>query len=146
MNAKMNAREYFEQAFMVDSLILAKRKLLQKYRGREQKLTASYSPMSGFGGGGTRRPMADAVDGKLDTIAKLEREIEQLRKLPEEMYEVIQKLENPRYRFILENYYLLRERIDEIAENLNVSGQTVYRLLSKALQAVEPFIPNQGMV
>jgi len=142
----MNAREYFEQAFMVDSLILAKRKLLQKYRGREQKLTASYSPMSGFGGGGTRRPMADAVDGKLDAIAKLEKEIEHLKKLPEEMYEVIQRLENPRYRFVLENYYLLRERVDEICEGLDCSRETVYRILREALQKVEPFIPNQGMV
>lgn len=87
----------------------------------------------------------DTIGDKLAEVSDLEKIIEQrIKKLVAnhiEMEKLINKLEDSRYRLVLELYYLSTRRMtwDEVAQAMGYSTAEIYKVHGRALQELELF-------
>lgn len=132
----MNAKEFFERAFLIDEQIESKQDMISLLNDRAGKITTSLSSVS-VQNSGTERPMADAVDSIVDLTAEISEDSLELCRIMKEIVEVIRRIDNPEYRLVLEKHYVCGKTFSEIAYDLNLNVRTIYRLLDLALEAAE---------
>ena len=131
----MTAREDLTQARMIDSRINSKLMELQRARELATKATGLVSDMP-------RNPSPDLqqMESRVVKIVDLEREInaeiDELVDLKRDIMEVVKAVDDPELQTLLELRYLCFKDWPDIACEMHCSESNVYKVHSRALQAV----------
>ncbi len=132
----MSPKEYLQQAYRIE----------QEIKLNNELLLQTYSSLCGKGityetDGSQRNPNGNSVERNLLQAAEYEERInaaiKELMQKRLEIEKVIDAVPDAVLREILKRRYLLYQKWDKIAEEMNRDLRWVYRLHSKALQKID---------
>ena len=129
----MTAKEYLSQAYKMD-----KRIRIIEAKAEKLRSAIEYSPpsLSGTGGGSS----ADRMPDTISKIVEYEQRVAELRALYVEKYieidKAIRSVQSLTQREVLERRYLLYQKWQQIADEMNYSIQNIYILHGKGLQKI----------
>ena len=125
----MNIKDYFESAYRIDHRINSKFEQLASYNALATRAT---STLSGLPGGGTKN--VHRMENIIIKISDLENEIsgqiEELVELKTDITHLIEKLEKPEYRLVLELRYLCMKSWEQIINRSITTGLLMRQKLS----------------
>lgn len=135
----MNAKDYLAQAMRLDQRIQSKLEQVSSLRELASRVsvnhqaemvreTMPYSPM--------KMPVLKMVD----LVYEIDADMDKLIDLKREIIDVINSVEQPEYRLLLELRYLNSETWEEIADRMNYSWRNIHYVHAKALRAVEEIL------
>ena len=132
----MKAKDYLAQAFRLDQRINSKLEQVASLRELATKANASIQAarVSGTGQSG---PMEKAIAKMLDLEYEIDADIDRLVNFQCEVVNLIQAVEHPERRFLLEYRYLHYKPWGEIAGMMNYSFRQTLRIHEKALADFE---------
>lgn len=131
----MTAKEYLNQAYWLDRRINSKLEQLTSLKAIATKTT---SVMGGEVVSHSRNnhSMQDVISKIVDMQAEVNADIDRLVELKQEIMQVIRSVRNPELQTLLELRYLCFKDWTEIACAMHCTESNVYKIYSKALQAV----------
>lgn len=132
----MNVREYLRQGRFLDTQINSKIQQVESLHGLATKATSTLSDMPGGPTRNTHR-MEDIIIKILMLENEINEDINQLVDLKNEIRGVIKAVEDEELRIILEKRYLNYEAWTDIADDLCVGVDSVYKMHQKALKKVK---------
>lgn len=132
----MTAKDYLSQAFRLDQRINSMLEQVASLRDMASKATASIHA-GRVSGTKQRSPMEDAIVKLIDLEHEIDAEIDKLVDFKREVFSLMDSLEQPEHRFLLEHRYLHYKTWEEIAEMMNYSPRQILRIHSKALVGFE---------
>ena len=132
----MTAKEYLDQAYWLDRKINSK---LEQLSSLNDMATRSTSVMSDGRAGRTHNAhaMEDVIAKIVDMKAEVNAEIDRLVDLKAEIMLAIKAVEDPELQILLELRYLCFKDWQEIASEMHCCESNVYKVHSRALQAVK---------
>lgn len=139
----MTAKEYFRQSYHINQRIKSKKSQIASLESVATNCTSVITGMP-HSGSSSVSPMADAVCKIVDIKTDLRDEITRLLNYKISVIEIINAVDNPEYRLVLEKRYLCNQQWEEIANDLHYSVSWVLKLHSKALKAVEKIMNKKG--
>ncbi len=134
----MSIKEFLNQAFELDHFIKAKQEELDELRERAKSVpTANYSRERVQGG-----ERSDRVANTAAAIVDLERvitaDIDEYFRMKQDIYNVIESVETPRLKLILQLRYANFKKWDEIQEIIEITDlRYIFRLHNDALKEAE---------
>lgn len=132
----MNIKEYFENAYRIDHRINSKFEQLASYNALA---TRASSTLSGLPGGGTKN--VHRMENIIIKIADLEKEIceqiEELVVIKTNITHMIEKLDKPEQRLVLELRYLCMKSWEQISVELGYNNRHVRRMRDEAVCELE---------
>lgn len=131
----MTAKEYLNQAFIVDVGIGSKLDQLDRLNALAMKATTTFSevPLSGTPDPHRRE---DIIIKIIELEDRIRDEMRRLVDLKSEIMTSISSVEDPEQRCVLEKRYLEFKKWEDIAEEMNRSLRSIYRLHGEALKNV----------
>lgn len=132
----MRARDFLARGRHVDREIEA---IEAERRRLYEQLTRGVGNMSGMPRGGTR-DWADAAARLADLDAELARMVGRLVMVKRELWNVIDLVEDPELRVLLELRYAEKLTWRQVARRMNYDERSVYRLYKKALKVVDEIL------
>lgn len=130
----MEIRAYLEQARDLDARI--ERRVEERERIMTQLTSARGSRLTGMPRGG-KHDWTDALAAVVDLTRDLDEEIRRLCAIKREIAEVIDGVEDRRYRRLLELRYRSYHTWEQIAAEMNYDPRWVYQLHREALEAAQ---------
>lgn len=131
----MNAREYLKQGRFLDTQINSKIQQVESLHDLATKATSTLSDMPGGATRNTHR-MEDIIIKILMLENEINEDIAALVDLKNEIRSVIKAVEEEELRILLEKRYLNYEPWTDIADDLCIGVDSVYKLHQKALKQV----------
>lgn len=137
----MTAKEYLSQAHHLDQRIDAKIAQVASLNELATKCTATLTgmPRKPNRGGST---MADAVCKIIDLQNEIAADMDRLVQIKKEIVDVIGKVDDVKFRILLEKRYLCSETWEEITVSLYHNRRWVFRLHDKALDEVQKILDS----
>jgi hypothetical protein len=132
----MNAQEYLSQAYRIDQRINSKLEQVQSLRELATKATSTISDVPPSGTRNFHR-MEDVICKMLDLESEINADITALLDLKKEIIAVINSVENPTYRTLLELRYLCFKTWEEIAFKMNYDRRYLFKVHGRALNKVD---------
>ena len=131
----MTAKEYLNQAYWLDRRINSKLEQLSALRDMATKTT---SIMNDDVVSRTRNvhSMQDVIAKIIDMQAEVNADIDRLVDLKRDIMQVVKAVDNPELQTLLELRYLCFKDWPDIACEMHCSESNVYKVHSRALQAV----------
>ena len=131
----MTAKEYLNQAYWLDRRINSKLEQLSALRDMATKTT---SIMNDDVVSRTRNvhSMQDVIAKIIDMQAEINADIDRLVDLKRDIMQVVKAVDNPELQTLLELRYLCFKDWPDIACEMHCSESNVYKVHSRALQAV----------
>ena len=131
----MTAKEYLSQAYWLDRRINSK---LEQLSALKDMATRTTSVMSDDVVSRTRNvhSMQDVIAKIIDMQAEINGDIDRLVDLKRDIIQVVKAVGNPELQTLLELRYLCFKDWPEIAYEMHCSESNVYKVHSRALQAV----------
>lgn len=105
------------------------------WREKAMRITPVLSPVPGGGGSGS--PIERPMDKVLEIDAEINREIDELQTVRQEIRAALNQLEDENLEMLMEYRYIDGLTWERIAEKMDYSRQWVFRLHGKALQKIE---------
>ena len=133
----MTAKQYLSQALRIDQRIESRIAERDRLASKATSLRATQLTGMPRGGG---RDWTDAINEVIDLTSKIEDEIMELCRLKREIMATIDRVEDSRYRMLLEFRYRSGYTWEQIAEAMGYDVRWVYHLHGEALQTVK--VPN----
>jgi len=130
----MTAKEYLGQAYRIDQRINLKMEQVASLRALATKATATYSDMPK--GYGNVHSGENVIVKIIDLENQMNADVDELVNLKQEVVGVINAINNPEQRMVLELRYLSFKTWDEIAEDMHYGIDNIFKLHKKALEAV----------
>lgn len=137
----MTAKQYLQQGYYLNKQIDVKCEQIRKLREMTQKVTATANDCKVQASGSQSR-MADTVDKMVDLERELADAVNEYAAKRKEIAAVIQRVDNPNYRTLLEYRYLACMKWEEIAVRMHYSWRWTMRIHAAALKAIESHIRN----
>lgn len=106
-----------------------------RWREKAMRITPVLSPVPGGGGSGS--PIERPMDKVLEIDAEINREVDELQTVRQEIRAALNQLEDENLELLMEYRYIDRLTWERIAEKMDYSRQWVFRLHGKALQKIE---------
>ena len=131
----MNAKEYLRQGRFLDTQINSKIQQVESLHGLATKATSTLSDMPGSPTRNTHR-MEDIIIKILMLENEINEDIAKLVDLKNEILGVIKAVDDEELRIVLEKRYLNYEQWSDIADDLCLGVDSVYKLHQKALKKV----------
>ena len=131
----MTAKEYLAQAFRLDQRINSKLEQVSKLRSMAMKATGSFQAER-ISGTKQHSPMESSLVKVIDLEYEINDDIDRLVDLKREMATLIERVNDPSQRLLLEMRYLCGNTWEDIAQKMGYDLRWVYRLHGKALQEV----------
>ena len=128
----MTAKAWLKRGWQLDREINSLLRTKQETRARLMSITASYT---GEPVNGTRDP--HRYDRLAELEEKIDRRIDQLVAVKQEIMDAIAQVEDSRYRTLLTERYMEFKTWEQIAVDMNYSWKQIHRLHSQALKALE---------
>lgn len=113
------------------------RLLEEQGRWREIAMRTTPSMSQAPGGGGSGSPIERPMDKVLEIDAEINREIDELQTVRQEIRAALNQLEDENLELLMEYRYIDGLTWERIAEKMDYSRQWVFRLHGKALQKIE---------
>lgn len=132
----MTAREYLDQAYLLDQQINCKIEQLSKLNDQAKKATTTLTGMPHSLSGATSN-LENTIVKIVDLQREINDDVDRLVDLKTEITQVIKSVEDVKQRFILEKRYLCWASWPEIAVELDVSNRRLYYLHDLALEEVQ---------
>ena len=131
----MTAKEYLTQAYRIDQRINSKLEQVSSLRDLSTKATSTFSDVPPSGIRNVHR-MEDVICKIVMLENEINAEIDHLVDLKREIREVISRVKNLECQTLLELRYLCFKDWPDIACEMHCSESNVYKVHSRALQAV----------
>lgn len=77
----------------------------------------------------------------VDIQQKIQRKLEQLKRVSEDAEHMIAQLDDPRHRAVLTAYYLSTKTWEDVARDLSYDVRWVYKLREEALEQLQKNAP-----
>lgn len=134
----MDAKTYLEQAYLIETQINCKLQHVLTLRELATKATSIISA-TGTPVKGSRdvQSMQDVINKMVDLQEEINNDIDTMVDLKNDILSIIDKIEKPEYRMILEMRYLCYMSWREITADLRRASRWVYRLHEYALEAFD---------
>lgn len=126
----MTAKEYLSQARLLDKRIEAR--IAERQRIADQVTAVRAPNLTGMPRGGVH-DWTDSVDRVIDLTAAIDAEIRELCRLKREINSTIDRVEDYRYRTLLELRYRNYYTWEQIADVMRYDIRQIYRLHGEAL-------------
>lgn len=136
----MKAKEYLSQAIWLDRIINNKIEQQESIRALAERVTVDFSKERVNGGSATTSPMEDSTVKLIDLSNEINYEIDRFIDLKAELQETINKVQDYRYRAILEMRYINNMSWDDLAKSMLLDKRWVMRLHGRALNKVDEII------
>lgn len=131
----MNAKEYLQQISIIDQEINYKLQQLEDLESMATHITSVISDMPKAHDSGSR--LEDAAVKIADMKMEINKEVDELVDLKAEAMTRISRIDDPRYRLVLEERYIHRYSWEDIATDACCSLRSVHRLHGAALKAFQ---------
>lgn len=138
----MTAKEYLEQIRLLDRQIDSKIAQVDSLNLLAEKVTATITGMP-KNPSPSPTPMADTICRIIDLEREITAEIDELIDLKIEVMSVIKRVEDKKYRLILEKRYLCFQTWERIAADMKKDRRWLYRLHGKALLKVQEILDSR---
>lgn len=132
----MNAKEYLEKGKMLAAEIGALSEALECARAEAMKITPSW--------GGERVQTSVRQDRQEEAVlrytelkAEINSRIRRLFEIKKELFELVDKIEDPRLRTLIIYRYINRMTFEAIADKMGYDLRWVYRIHKKALEETD---------
>lgn len=106
-----------------------------RWREKAMRITPVLSPVPGGGGSGS--PIERPMDKVLEIDAEINREIDELQTVRQEIRAALNQLEDENLELLMEYRYIDGLTWERIAEKMDYSRQWIFSLHGKALQKIE---------
>lgn len=135
----MTAKEYMEQARYLDMQINSKIEQVRTLNELATKVTTVYSDMPHSPNRNTGR-MEETIAKIIDLEHEIDRDIDALVDLKQEIIHIVNSIESAEYRTILEMRYLQFKKWEQIALSMSTNLRWVYRMHGRALNEIQQII------
>lgn len=132
----MNAKEYLEQAYILDNMIESNIREVENLRRLARSLSSPSLTERVLSSSRKESPFVRAVEKIVMLEEKINTQIDTLVDLKVEIESVICSLKNTEHMTILRGRYIERKSWQKIAEELYLDPKTVRRHHNKALESV----------
>lgn len=130
----MTAKEYLRQLKTLDNLINAKLLEKERIRALATKVTSNLSErVQGGGFGGIENTVIKITELEIQINA----DIDKLVDLKAEATQIIDSLEDNKYKAILSMYYVSNLTFEQVAENTDMTFRWIHKLHGRALKEFE---------
>lgn len=106
-----------------------------RWREKAMRITPVLSPVPGGGGSGS--PIERPMDKVLEIDVEINREIDELQIVRQEIRAALNQLEDENLKLLMEYRYIDGMTWEQIAEKMDYSRQWIFSLHGKALQKIE---------
>lgn len=135
--SETETKKWLNRAFYAEKKIKVLDMLVMQYRSRAEGLSRAGG--AGCGGASYINRTENAILKYADMSEKLDKQKIELAAVSEEISETIAKLHDDDLETVLIHRYLLFHTIEQTAELMNYSPETVKRKQRKAIQKLTPF-------
>ena len=133
----MNAKEYLSQAYRLDMAINTRMQEVDRLRSLTQRMTTFYAPDRQGQPCRDAHASEDAIIRLMEAEEALNREIDRLVALKEEISRVIRQVDDDLCEMVLTKRYLCYMQWEEIAREMHYSRRWVMNLHQRGIEAVE---------
>ena len=134
----MTTKEWFSRGRRLDAHINSLLATRDKLKASAESITPNYD---GIVVDGTKDP--HKYDGLVQMEDMIDREVDRLYAVKQEILAVILKMKDNRYRDVLTKRYIDNKTWEQIAVEMNYSFRRVIQLHGEALKAAEEYIPHE---
>ena len=136
MEEEVKAEELFRKIRMIDKQIDAKYEELERLKALALKVTPTLSE-AGARASCNPRGLECSMDKIIALDEELNAEIDAFVDMKRTACEIIRRIENEKYRYLLESRYILGKTWETIAEEMGVAYQSAFRIHGRALPEAE---------
>ena len=132
----MTAKEYLKRLYNLDVRMKARYAQIATLKDRAAKATGAATALR-TSGTPAHSKLEEAVCAYAGLQDELEADIHRFIQLRHEIRDVIDKVDNPDHKVLLEYRYLCFMSWEKIAVSMNYSWQWVHKLHGRALQSID---------
>lgn len=132
----MTAKMYLKQIEIMDQRINSKLAVLESLKAMATKTTSTISDMV-VSKTRNNQAMEDTIVRIMEMQEQINRDIDRLVALKQEILGKIQEISDPRMQAILEMRYICRKSWVEIAYELHYSDSKIFKLHNQALKEIK---------
>lgn len=136
---KVTAKDYLQEAYIIDKKIKLDLEKLEAMKASLQGRAASYSS-DGSKPSNRRNSTEDSLVRVLDYEKSIDEEIGMLTAKRAEIEENIMKVSDECLREVLTRRYLIYQKWEKIADEMNYGVRHIYKLHNKALSVFQKII------
>lgn len=134
----MTTKEFLNQAYRIDQKINSKLEQIISLHALATKATSTLSDMP-VSKTESQSKMAEIIAKIVDLEAEINRDIEKLMEIKQNIVSTIKKVQNPELQTLLELRYLCFRTWEQVALEMDYSIQHIFRIHDKALKSVKIF-------
>ena len=134
----MTSKEFLNQAYRIDQRINSKLEQIISLHALATKATSTLSDMP-VSKTESQSKMAEIIAKIVDLEAEINRDIEKLMEIKQNIVSTIKKVQNPELQTLLELRYLCFRTWEQVALEMDYSIQHIFRIHDKALKSVKIF-------
>ena len=134
----MTTKEFLNQAYRIDQRINSKLEQIISLHALATKATSTLSDMP-VSKTESQSKMAEIIAKIVDLEAEINRDIEKLMEIKQNIVSTIKKVQNPELQTLLELRYLCFRTWEQVALEMDYSIQHIFRIHDKALKSVKFF-------
>lgn len=139
----MTAKEYLNQAYHIDHRIESKLSQIESLKNLATRVTSVFSDMPHSSSPDNQR-LQKTIAEIVDLENEVSTDIGRLVSLKREIKNIINQVQNEKYRTLLELRYLNFWTWEQIAVDLNFSIQHTYRIHDEALKKISIFLKDES--
>jgi len=139
----MTAKEFLDQAYMLDQRIKTKMEQVETLNELATKCSATITGMP-HSPSPSPSKMADAICKIVDLQEEIGNDMNRLVDIKKEIVGVIKAVNNTSYQVLLEKRYLCGETWEEISVDMNYNTRWTKRLHGRALNAVQSVLDQKS--
>lgn len=140
----MTVKEYLLQAFTIDRILKARQSQIEELEARRYSVGAVLDDVK-ISAGPQQDKLGDLSAHFLDLIDEYAKDLEHLLALKRDIKRLIETLDNPTHRLIMEERYINLKRWEDIAADNNYSWNSVHRFHKAALKKIEVGIESHTL-
>lgn len=135
----MTSKEYLNQAHQIEKRIMTKAEQIEVLRAVVTKVTTTLSKARVQSTPSPSR-MEGTIAKMIDLEEELKADMDELITTKADVTKTVRMVSDPELQLLLEKRYLCHEKWDEIAMDMGISVQHMFRLHGEALKKVEEIL------
>jgi len=139
----VNAKEYLQKAFRLDQRINSKLQQIESLNALAEKCTTTLTGMPHSQNSSTSA-IADTVVKIVSLQVEINKDIDKLVDLKQEIMKLIKSVSNAEYQTLLEERYLCFLSWEQISVDMNYSIQYAFHMHKMALKDIEEILKVQS--
>jgi DNA-directed RNA polymerase specialized sigma subunit len=139
----MNAKEYLNQAYKLNSRINSKLEQLEVLKSLSMKVTSCFSDVKVMHSKNEKSQMEKNLVQIVDLSVEINDEINELIRLKSEIAETIREVDDVNCELLLVKRYISGKSWEEIAEEMQYSISGIFRIHGEALKKINKILKRQ---